>query len=82
MRSDHGGDGVLVGDIGGDGDCPDAPRLELGDRRIRLRLIAADDGDIGAGVGQSLRHAEANAAIAAGDDRYLAPEIERTCLHG
>jgi hypothetical protein len=45
-------------------------------RRVRLRLIAPDDHDIGAGLGQPARHAEPNTAIAAGDDSHLAGEIE------
>ena len=73
---DHGGDGGLVGDVGGHGDRPDAALPELGDRRARLRFIASDDGDSGAGFRKPARHAEADAAIAAGDDRDLATEIE------
>ena len=54
-----------------------APRCQqVGDGLLRLRCIAPDDGDGGAGVRQPARHAEADAAIAAGDDRDLAAEIE------
>ena len=52
------------------------PRVELGDRGVRLGFIAPDDRDRSAGFGQSARHAEADAAIAAGDDGHLAAEIE------
>ena len=59
------------------------PRLrELGDRRLRLGLVAADHGDGGAGLRQAARHAEPDAAIAAGDDGDLAAEIEWSCCHG
>ena len=59
-----------------------APRpLEFGDRGLRLGLVAADDRDGGAGFRQAPRHAEANAAIAAGDDGHLAGEIEWFCCH-
>ncbi len=46
-----------------------------------LACVAADDRDGGAGFRQSARHAEANAAIAAGDDGDLAGEIEWFCGH-
>ena len=72
----HGGDGGLVGDVGGDGDRLGAASRQLGDRGVRLRLVAADDRDRGAGFGQSAGHAEPDAAIAAGDDGDLAAEIE------
>ena len=49
------------------------PRLpKVGDRRVRLRFIAPDDRDLGAGFRKPARHAEADAAIAAGDDGDLA----------
>ena len=46
-----------------------------------FRLIAPDDRDSGAGFRQSARHAEPDAAIAAGDDRHLAAEIEESRFH-
>ena len=66
----------FVGDVGDDGYRLDAALPEFGDRGVRLRLIASDDRDIGAGFGQPARHAEPDAAIAAGDDGHLAGEIE------
>ena len=38
--------------------------------------------DVGAGVRQPARHAQADAAIAAGDDGDLAGEIEELVCHG
>ena len=73
---DHARDRGLVGDVGGDRDRLDAAPRELGDRRVRFLLVAPDDRDAGAGVRQPARHAEPDAAIAAGDDRDLAFEIE------
>ncbi len=77
----HGGDRRLVGDVGGDGDRLDAARFELGGRGRRLRFIAPDHRDVGAGFRQPPGHAEANAAIAAGDDSHLAGEIEAFGCH-
>ena len=51
---DHGGDGGLVGDVGDDGDRLGAAALEFGDRRLRLRFIASDDRNAGAGFRQVL----------------------------
>ena len=73
---DHCGDGRLVGDVGGDGDRPRAAPSDIGDCRARLCRVASDDGDIGARVGKPARHAEPDAAVAAGDDRDPATEIE------
>ena len=45
---------------------------------VRVLLgIGAPDDEIGAGLRQRLRHAAADTAIAAGDERHLAAEIER-----
>jgi hypothetical protein len=44
--------------------------------------IGAPDADIGAGLSQRIGHAEADAAIAAGDQRHLAIEIEAFVGHG
>ena len=79
---DHGGDRRLVGDVGGDRDRLDAARPELGGRGVRLRFVAPDHRDVGAGFRQPARHAEPDAAIAAGDDGHLAGEIEEFCCHG
>ena len=51
-------------------------RPEVGGRGGRLCLVAPDHRDIGAGFRQPPRHAEPDAAIAAGDDSHLAGEIE------
>ncbi len=78
---DHGGDRGFVGDVGDDGYRLDAAVPEFGDRGVRLRLIAPDHRDVGAGFRQPARHAEPDAAIAAGDDSHLAGEIEEFCCH-
>ena len=72
----HSGDSGLVGDIGDHGYRFGAALPEFGGRGIRLRLVAPDDRDSGTGFRQPARHAKADAAIAAGDDRHLATEIE------
>ena len=54
---------------------------ELGNRSGRLGFVAADDGDIGAGLGESAREAKTDAAIAPGDDRDFAAEIEPVGCH-
>ena len=41
-----------------DGDRLDAELGEFGDRRDRLGFVASDDGDVGAGLRKSARHAE------------------------
>ena len=73
---DHGRDGGLVGDIRRHCYRLDTVLRELGGSSKRLRFIASDNRDIGAGLRQSPRHAEADAAIAAGDDGNLAGKIE------
>ena len=49
---------------------------QFGDRGGRFRFVAADDRDGSAGFRKAAGHAEPDAAIAAGDDRDLAAEIE------
>ena len=49
---------------------------ELGFGGRVLVGVGAPDGDVGAGLRHGQRHAEADAAIAAGDERHLAGEIE------
>ena len=78
---DHAVDRGLVGDVGRDRDRADAALCELCDRRLRLLLVAADDRDIGAGIGKAARHAEPDAAIAAGDDGDLAFQVEQFRCH-
>ena len=78
---DHGVDRGLVGNISGDGYRRGAGPFELSDRRSRLRFVAPDDRNAGAGIRQSPRHAKANAAIAAGDDGDFAAEIEWCGFH-
>src|SRR6185503_18689022 len=77
-----GGDRGLVGDVGRNRNRRGAALLELRDRLCRLGLVAAHHRDRRAGLGKSLGHAEPDAAIAAGDDGYLAGEIEGSCCHG
>ena len=79
---DHGGDRGLVGDVGDDRDGFAAALLQLRDRGIRLRRVAPDDGDRSTGLRQPARHAQADAAIAAGDDGNAAGEIEGGGCHG
>ena len=74
----HGGDCGLVGDVGGHGDRPSATSRQFGDRGGRFRLVAADDCDGSACLRKAAGHAEPDAAIAAGDDRDLAVEIEQS----
>ena len=47
-----------------------------------LRRVGAPDADVGAGLGQGVGHAEADAAVAAGDQRHLARQIEALVGHG
>ena len=47
------------------------------ERGLRLLRVAARQHDRGAGPRQTLSHAEADAAIAAGDDRDAALQIEQ-----
>ena len=73
---DHGGDGGFVGDVGDHGDSLSPALPEVGDRLLRLFFIAPDDSDGGARVRKPTRHAEADSAIAAGDDGHLAAQVE------
>jgi len=75
---DHVGDGSLVGDVGRDRDRPDAARPQIGHGCIRLVLIAADDGNVRAGIREAARNAKPDAAIAARDDRDVAAEIKQS----
>jgi hypothetical protein len=43
-----------------------------------LLAVPAGDHDLGAGAGEALGDPKADAAVAAGDDRGLASEIEET----
>ena len=78
---DHGGDRGFVGDVGNDGDRFAAALLKLRDRGIRLRRVAPDDGDGSTCLRQPARHAQPNAAIAAGDDGDAAGEVEGGGCH-
>ena len=69
----HAAAGALIGHICGDGDGAGAELLHGGGI---LRGVAPADGDFGAGARQALRHAEANAAVAASDQRRLAFQVE------
>ena len=75
------GDLLLVADIDDLGMHLAAMALQLLRRRIGLVLARAPDADIGASLGQGVGHAEADAAIAAGDQRHLAREIEALVGH-
>ena len=68
----HGGDGRLVGDVGTDGYRLRTGLSEFGGCRIRFGLVAPDNCDAGAGARKPAGHAEADAAVAAGDDCDLA----------
>jgi hypothetical protein len=57
-------------------------RFSLLGGRVGLVLARAPDADIGAGLGQRIGHAEADAAVAAGHQRDLAREIEALVGHG
>src|SRR5829696_4213788 len=46
-----------------------------------LRGVGAPDADVGAGLGKCVGHAETDAAIAAGDQRHLARQIEAFVGH-
>jgi hypothetical protein len=43
--------------------------------------VGAPDADVGAGLGKRVGHAETDAAIAAGDQRHLARQIEALVGH-
>jgi hypothetical protein len=47
-----------------------------------LRPVGAPDGDIRAGLGHCLSHAQADAAVAAGHQRDFAAQIEWAVRHG
>src|SRR3546814_3850433 len=47
-----------------------------------LLVVRTPDADVGAGLGDRFGHAEADAAVAAGDQHGLAGEIEELVGHG
>jgi hypothetical protein len=62
--------------------CTRTPVAASSRRRLRVLLrIGAPDRDIRAGLGQRLRHAEADAGIAAGHQRDLAGQVEGPVGH-
>src|SRR5690606_5707399 len=67
---------VLAGDVDLDADRTGAERGELGHRGLVLARVAAGDDDAGAGTREPARHAQADPAVAAGDDRHAAGQIE------
>ena len=69
--------GRLASDVDRDRDRLGAERLELLDRRRVLGGVPPGHHDRGAGLGHAPRHAEADAAVAAGDDRHPARKIEK-----
>jgi hypothetical protein len=73
---DHAPDGVLIGDVDGNGVSLRSAALEIVDGRARFLLVAAGHDDAGARHCQAARHAQADAAIAARDDRHLPLQIK------
>ena len=69
--------GVRAGDVDRDRERLGAEALELADRGLALVLVAAGDHHGRAGRREAARHAEPDAAIAAGDDRDPARQIEQ-----
>jgi len=62
-------------------DCGDAERQQFLERGLVLFLIAGEDCDRRSGLGQTQRESPSNTAIPAGDDRYLAAQIEHLLEH-
>jgi hypothetical protein len=73
---DHGRDGRLVGDIDIDGQRLGAEGFDVADGVIGFCLVPSGNDDACARAGQTPCHAEADAAIATGDDGDFAGEIE------
>ena len=71
----------LVADVAAKAEHAAAFAGQLRDRLIGLVLIRSPDRDLGAGLQQRLRHAQANAAVAAGDECFASAEIEGL-VHG
>ena len=67
----------LPRDVGGDERRLHAERPQRFQRGLRLLRIAAGDRDGRTAGRHALRHAEADAAVAAGDQRHLAGEVEQ-----
>ena len=74
-------DGRLVPHVTDERLHPTAVVAKLLDRRRVLRRVGSPDTHGSSGGGQSLRHAEPDSAVAAGDKRHLATEIERAKGH-
>jgi hypothetical protein len=70
-------DRLLVGDVAAQRQHALAMALELLSRRRVLRLVGAPDAEVGAARRQRLGHAEADAAVAAGDEGDLAAQVEQ-----
>ena len=77
----RGFDGLLVAHIAAKRQHVPSGSLQLGLRSCILLRIGSPNGDVGTRLGQCLRHAETDAAIAAGDQRHSAGEIERSIRH-
>ena len=75
-RLDHRGHRFLVGDIDFDGKRGAAAGFEVAHRILRFLPVARGDDDRGAGGGEPARHAEPDAAVAAGHDRDFSAQIE------
>jgi hypothetical protein len=72
----------LLGDIDPLGQDADAGFLQLGLGLGVVLGIGAPDHDVGARLGQRFGHAEPDAAIAPGDQRHFAGQIEWRIGHG
>ena len=70
-----------IGDVAGPRLDPRFPFAQLGERDAILLRIAAPDRNGAAGARERLRHAEADPAIASGDNRNASGKIEIAC-HG
>ena len=78
---DQGAAGLLLEHVDGEGDRLGTKRLELLHRVGVLRRVPPGNHDGGPGPGQAFRHAEADAAVSAGDHGDLAREIEKPAVH-
>ena len=74
-------DGLLVADVADHGVDVAAELRQLLDGGVVLRRVGAPDGDGRAALGEPLGVAEADAAVAAGDEADVAGEIEEPA-HG
>ncbi|MBB5051216.1 hypothetical protein HNQ36_001170 [Afipia massiliensis] len=78
---DHVCDGYFVSHIDRDRQRLCAEHFDVTNSVFGFRLVAPGNDDACACTGKTAGHAEADAAIAAGDDGDLAGQIEGRCLH-